>query len=138
MRYILISEEELNQIKDLYEGVLSHAAQGLFYREGILIGNSISRETGSGPDRLSAAMKEITRRRWATSMTLDSDAGKVTVNGSAEVCSCEEPTCHRMRGILSALFERQLCKKVLCREVECRSTGAKNCIFIISTNSSWI
>ncbi|MEM3341122.1 MAG: 4-vinyl reductase [Thermoplasmata archaeon] len=135
------------EIKDLYEGVLSHAAYGMFFREGKIIGFSLwstlfnddgRPDSEEVPDEEFVAKVSdiLVKRHIVKSISIDMRSMRIVVSGSVEVTNSKDPTCHRLRGILSALFEKKLNKKILCHEIECRSTGAKECVFVISNDVS--
>ena len=44
LRYVKINQDELHKIKDLYEGVMSHACHGLFFKEGSVIGADMAED----------------------------------------------------------------------------------------------
>ena len=44
MRYVKLNQSELHKIKELYEGVMSHACHGLFFKEGSVIGSDMAAE----------------------------------------------------------------------------------------------
>src|SRR5689334_16491157 len=44
MRYVKLNQTEIHRIKELYEGVMSHACHGLFFKEGSNIGIDMAEE----------------------------------------------------------------------------------------------
>jgi predicted hydrocarbon binding protein len=130
MRYVKIDQAELREIKELYEGVMSHACHGLFFKEGSVIGGDMAEEALTDRarffERAAAILKE---RGWVEEMTF-TDA-EVVVQGSIEVSPSDIPTCHRLRGILREFYERFKGGRVKCTEEQCASTGHSECKFRI-------
>ena len=135
-RHVMISQEELRDIRELYEGVMSHASHGLFFKEGCIIGIGIAsiamRDRASFFDTCGRLLRE---RSWVKEVSFGPDT--VTVRGSIEASKSDRPTCHRLRGILRKLFEVHEGRKVYCQEVECESTGKGACVFRIISESKW-
>ena len=128
MRFVKISQTELSSILRLYEGVMSYACHGLFYREGEALADQLA-ELCKGPDDLmDSARKILIARGWIEGMTIND--GEVRVRGSVEVSEgSESATCHRLRGILSRLITIKEDKDIRYAEVECQSTGNPECVF---------
>ncbi len=130
MRYVKLDQTELRQIKELYEGVMSHACHGLFFKEGSVIGTDMAedalKDRSKFFERATAILKE---RGWVEEMTF-SDT-EVVVKGSIEVAPSDIPTCHRLRGILREFYERFKGGRVKCTEEMCTSTGQPECRFRI-------
>jgi predicted hydrocarbon binding protein len=130
MRYVKIDQAELRQILELYEGVMSHACHGLFFKEGSVIGTDMAEEALKDRtqffERASALLKE---RGWVEEVKF-SDAEAI-VKGSIEVGPSDIPTCHRLRGILREFYERFKGGRVKCTEEMCASTGQPECRFRI-------
>lgn len=135
-RHVMISQEELRDIRELYEGVMSQASHGLFFKEGCIIGIGIaslaSRDRAVYFETCGKLLKE---RNWVREVEFGPDT--VTVRGSIEVSKSDRPTCHRLRGILRKLYEVHGGKNVYCQEVECESTGKEACVFKIISESKW-
>ena len=130
MRFVKISQSEVVDIRDLYEGVMSQACYGLFYREGKIIGREIvDIISNSGEDFFAVSKKLLKGRGWIDDISFGKD--KAVVKGSIEVSKSNNPTCHRLRGIISKIYEAHLERKVYCKEVECKSSGGKQCVFEI-------
>jgi hypothetical protein len=116
MRYVKLNQSELHRVKELYEGVMSHACHGLFFKEGSVLGADMADE----------ALKD---RGWLEEIHFKD--GEVTVKGSIEVSPSDIPTCHRLRGILREFYERFKGSRVKCTEEMCASTGSAECHFRI-------
>jgi predicted hydrocarbon binding protein len=130
MRYVKLNQSDLHRIQELYEGVMSHACHGLFFKEGSVIGSDMAQEALKDRphfyDRAGQALKE---RGWIEEVAF-SDT-EVIVKGSIEVSPSDIPTCHRLRGILREFYERFKGGRVKCTEEMCASTGNAECRFRI-------
>ena len=130
MRSVKIDQSELRQIKELYEGVMSHACHGLFFKEGSVIGSSMADEALKDRahyfERVAHQLKE---RGWVEEISF-SDR-EVVAKGSIEVSPSDIPTCHRLRGMLREFYERFKGGRVKCTEEMCTSTGSPDCRFRI-------
>jgi predicted hydrocarbon binding protein len=130
MKYVKISQRDLTNIRKLYENVMSYACHGLFYREGTLIGKEIIEESSVDRSNLFTVIPDILKDRgWVENITLD--AYKAVAEGSIEVNESKMKSCHRLRGILSYIYEYYHGTKIVCTEIECASITAKNCVFKI-------
>jgi len=130
MRYVKIDQAELRQIKELYEGVMSHACHGLFFKEGSVIGTDMAEEAlKDRPKFFERAATILKERGWVEEMTFTDS--EVVVRGSIEVAPGDIPTCHRLRGILREFYERFKGGRVKCTEEMCASTGHPECRFRI-------
>ena len=127
-RLVKISQAELDTIRRLYEGVMSYACHGLFFREGMGLADELLKSMSPGQDPLVAGKAMIMERGWAEDVMFTESGARV--RGSVEVSSGSEmETCHRLRGILSKLLETKTKQRVRLAEVECMSTGARECVF---------
>jgi predicted hydrocarbon binding protein len=128
MRQVKLDQEEIRQIKELYEGVMSHACHGLFFKEGSVLGAPMAEEALKDRahyfERAGAQLKE---RGWVEEVTFAER--EVVVKGSIEVAPGDIPTCHRLRGILREFYERFKGGRVKCTEEMCASTGSSECRF---------
>ena len=67
MRQVKLDQDELRQIKELYEGVMSHACHGLFFKEGSVLGAPMAE--AALKDRahyFERAGQELKERGWVT------------------------------------------------------------------------
>lgn len=130
MRYVKLTPDELHKIKELYEGVMSHACHGLFFKEGSVVGSDMAadalKDRPHFQERAAAILKE---RGWIEEITFKD--GEVLVKGSIEVSPSDIPTCHRLRGILREFYERFKGSRVKCTEEACASVGEPACRFRI-------
>ncbi|HKZ62814.1 MAG TPA: V4R domain-containing protein [Thermoplasmata archaeon] len=128
MRYVRISQDEFASVRKLYEGVMAYACHGLFFREGASIMDGIAKDLERKENFLEAARHAVVNRGWAEEMEFSPN--QVRVRGSIEVAlGSEAETCHRMRGILTRMFEMQTRGRVKMTEAECESTGSPRCVF---------
>jgi len=127
-RLVKISQQELDSVRKLYESVMSYACHGLFFREGMVLAEEITKSLSLGEDPLEVGKRTIIERGWAEDV-LFTEAG-ARVRGSIESATgAEMETCHRLRGILSKLLEAKTKHRVRLAEVECMSLGARECVF---------
>ena len=130
MRYVKLNQQELHKIKDLYEGVMSHACHGLFFKEGSVIGSGMAEEALKDRahyyDRLAHLLKE---RGWVEEVAFAEH--EVVAKGSIEVAPSDIPTCHRLRGMLREFYERFKGGRVKCTEEVCASQNQPECRFRI-------
>ena len=130
MRHVRISQTELRNLRKLYEGVMSHACHGLFFREGALIGAEIVDLAIKDREKFfEVAKKELVERGWLQDVTFGDN--KITVKGSIEVSENDVPTCHRLRGIMRHLYEAYQSQRIHCVEKKCESVGDEDCVFNI-------
>jgi predicted hydrocarbon binding protein len=129
MKFVRISQPELEKIRRLYESVMSKASHGLFYREGLDLGRIIVDMASEDSENfLGTASRLIKGRGWVEEITFQNE--KVIARGSIEaVGTASEPTCHRLRGIIHMVAEEAYDKKLICMEVLCKSTGDDLCEF---------
>lgn len=139
MRHVMISQDELKNIRELYEGVMSNASHGLFFKEGSIIGIGIAsvalQDRDSYFDTCTALLIE---KNWVKGIEFNEN--KVVVSGSIETTpegGHNQKTCHRLRGIIRKLYETYLNQKVYCKETECASTGNDKCVFDIGIMEMW-
>jgi predicted hydrocarbon binding protein len=130
MRQVKLDQEELRQIKELYEGVMSHACHGLFFKEGSVIGAPMAEEAlKDRPHYFERAGHQLKDHGWVEEVTFTER--EVVVKGSIEVSPSDIPTCHRLRGMLREFYERFKGGRVKCTEEMCASTGHPDCRFRI-------
>jgi len=127
-RFVKVSQQELDSIRKLYESVMSYACHGLFFREGMVLAEEVTKNLALGDDPLEFGRKVILERGWAEEVSF-TDSG-ARVRGSIEAMpGGDVETCHRLRGILSKLLEAKTKHRVRLAEVECVSTGGRECVF---------
>jgi predicted hydrocarbon binding protein len=128
MRFVKISQTEVSSILRLYEGVMSYACHGLFYREGEALGDQLAELCKGSNSILDGARKILIARGWVEDIVFDE--GEIRVKGSIEAYKENEAvSCHRLRGILSRLRSIRGDKNARLVEVECASSGSPECIF---------
>jgi predicted hydrocarbon binding protein len=133
MRFVKVSQNEIAKIRNLYEGVMSYASHGLFYREGLYLGEEMSKIAEKTPDEFIHVISNVlVGRGWVDSIVFEND--RIVVRGCIEVTEDDGTglqTCHRMRGILSKIIEIFMQQKVKIIETECESLGSESCVFKI-------
>jgi len=131
MRFVKLSQREYKQIRRLYESVMSQACHGLFYREGMILGDEMALiAQQESEEYFEVCAKLLKAKGWVEDVKFED--GLVTVTGSIE--SLEPDTvgkvsCHRMRGILKRIYEAHTHKQLHCEEIECVAKGDKQCVF---------
>ncbi len=128
MKFVKLSQAEYEEIRKLYEGVMSQACYGLFFREGMILGEEVSKIALQEPDKYFEICANLLRARgWVENIVFEEmDA---VAEGSIEACQSDVPTCHRLRGIVKRVYEVNGHKRLHCEEVECVSKGDKHCVF---------
>ncbi|HEV2165471.1 MAG TPA: V4R domain-containing protein [Thermoplasmata archaeon] len=130
MRYVKLNQEELHKMMELYEGVMSHACHGLFFKEGSVLGSDLAQEALKDRARyFERAAQLLKERGWIEGISFKD--GEAVVTGSIEVFPSDIPTCHRLRGILREFYERFKGSRVKCTEEACASLGQPDCRFRI-------
>ena len=128
MRFVRVSQDEFAAGRKLYEGVMSYACHGLFFREGESIADSVAKEIPPNEDLPTGARRVLIARGWVEDIQFGRNEARA--RGSIEVTpGSESETCHRLRGIVSRLNELQGKGKAKFSEVECESTGSLHCVF---------
>src|SRR2546427_715516 len=83
---------------------MSYACHGLFFREGMVLAEEVTKNLALGEDPLEFGKEVILERGWAEDVSF-TDSG-ARVRGSIEAMpGGDVETCHRLRGILSKLLE---------------------------------
>ncbi|MFH0815855.1 MAG: hypothetical protein V1934_03455 [Methanobacteriota archaeon] len=130
MRFVKISREELGRSAKLYEGVMAQACQGLYFREGQIIGDELAKLAArDGDDYFTVIGKLVVGRGWADEASFDQR--RATFKGSIEAIAGVADGCHKLRGIVKAIYEAKLNRALTIIEMECEGQGGKNCIFSI-------
>ncbi len=130
MRYVKLNHEDLRKVMELYEGVMSHACHGLFFKEGSVLGSDLAAEAlKDRPHYFERAGQILKDRGWVEGVSFKD--GEAVVTGSIEVVPSDIPTCHRLRGILREFYERFKGSRVKCTEESCASVGQSECRFRI-------
>lgn len=128
MRYVKLSQDEFAAVRKLYESVMAYACHGLFFREGQSLADGIVQEVGEGEDLFAGARSALLSRGWVRDIEFGGDA--VRIQGSIEVApGSESETCHRLRGVVTRLYELRAKGRVKVAEVECESVGNERCVF---------
>jgi predicted hydrocarbon binding protein len=133
MRFIKMSQKECMEIRKLYESVMSQACHGLFFREGMILGEEMSRIAQQEQGKyFEACSKLLKAKGWVEDVKFEDSVCYITASiESLEVEGAEKPTCHRLRGIVKKIYEGYDHKRKICVEVECAGKGDKQCVFKI-------
>ncbi len=128
MRFVKLSQSEIESILKLYEGIMSYACHGILFREGEVVGDGLAELCHDKGDLLEHAKKLLIARGWAEDIIFSET--EIRVKGSIEVMNgSESSTCHRLRGILSRLYSLYNKKNIRFVEDKCCSTGSSECTF---------
>ncbi|MFO7792013.1 MAG: V4R domain-containing protein [Candidatus Saliniplasma sp.] len=131
MKFVKLSQEELQKIATFYKEVMSTAYEGLFFREGKVIGEGIMQVVQPEDDFKVKAAKLIKARGWVEEIELGQSEAKA--KGCIEVKeNSNSQTCHRLRGMLAIIYEEGTGNIVEVKEKKCESIGDEECVFEIS------
>ncbi len=130
MRFVKISQPEIEAVRKLYEGVMSYACHGLFFHEGLSLGADIAEMASQAEDYFDSCRRILIGRGWVEDVSFGSEEVKVT--GSIETAEgVGAETCHRLKGILSKIYEVEKERRLKFEEAKCVSKGASECVFKI-------
>jgi predicted hydrocarbon binding protein len=112
----------------LYEGVMAQACQGLHFREGQIIGEELAKLAERDEDDFfQTAGKLLVGRGWVEEARLEQR--QAIFKGSIEAAVKVTDGCHRLRGIVKALYDARSGRRLTIVEVECEGQGASHCTF---------
>jgi len=63
MKFVKLSQAEFDEIRKLYEGVMAQACYGLFFREGMILGDEISKIALQEPEKYFETCANLLRAR---------------------------------------------------------------------------
>ena len=132
MRFIKVSQKENKDIQALYESVMSAACYGLFYREGLIIGEEIARIAAqeSEEDYFESCAKLLKAKGWVEEVKFEDTVAYVTASfESLDTKDSDKSTCHMLRGIMNKVYEGYSHKRMHTEEVECTSRSNDQCVF---------
>ena len=129
MKFVKFSQSEFEEIRRLYEGVMAQACHGLFFREGMILGEEISKIAMQESEKYFEICANLLRARgWVDNIVFQETSA--VVDGSFKSsASSDVPGCHRLRGIIRMTYEGKLHKKMHCEEIECVGKGDEHCVF---------
>jgi len=128
MKFVKLSQSEYDEIRKLYEGVMSQACYGLFFREGMILGDEISKIALQEPEKYFEICGNLLRARgWVDNIVFQESTA--VAEGSIEVAQTGNPSCHRLRGIVRKVYEARTHRRLHCEEIECVSKGDRHCVF---------
>ncbi len=134
MKFVKLSQFEFEEIRKLYEGVMSQACYGLFFREGMILGEEMSKIAMQEPEKYFEICANLLRARgWVDNIVFEESTA--VAEGSIEASSQTDgsATCHRLRGIVRKVYEAQMHRRLHCEEIECISRGDKRCVFKVES-----
>jgi len=134
MKFVKLSQSEFEEIRKLYEGVMSQACYGLFFREGMILGEEMSKIAMQEPEKYFEICANLLRARgWVDNIVFEESTA--VAEGSIEASSETNgvATCHRLRGIVRKVYETQMHRRLHCEEIECISRGDKRCVFKVES-----
>jgi len=134
MRFIKLSQKESKDIQALYESVMSSACYGLFFREGMIIGDEIARIASQEAEEgyFESCSKLLKAKGWVEEVKFEDNVAYITSSfESLESKDSDKPTCHMLRGIINKIYEGHSHKRMNCEEVQCVSKGDEQCVFRI-------
>jgi predicted hydrocarbon binding protein len=124
---LLLTQDDLLEVKSFYERIMAMAAVGLFYRTGRLIGARMW--TRAKGDDMENVFRHLKRDGWLEALQVEGD--HIDVAGSIEAGVGRGPCCHILRGILTEILEQARGSKVYCQETACAASGAEHCRFSV-------
>ena len=128
MKFVKLSQSEFEEIRKLYEGVMSQACYGLFFREGMILGEGMAKIAMQEQEKYFEICANLLRARgWVDNIIFQESTA--VAEGSIEASQADVPTCHRLRGIVRKVYEANTHRKLHCEEIECVSKGDKHCVF---------
>ena len=132
MKFVKLSQTEYEEIRKLDEGVMSQACYGLFFREGMILGEDIAKIAMQEPDKYFEICANLLRARgWVDNIVFQESTA--VAEGSIEASQSDIPTCHRLRGIVRKVYETRGHRRLHCEEIECMGRGDKHCVFKIES-----
>lgn len=111
MGYVKISEEEMRKARKIYDEVLSGTAPTLLFSVGHVIGKEIVKEIKGEKDFFKKASEILKERGWVKDIVFEKK--KVSIVKPAEGNKCD-----RLRGIITAVYERHYNQKVYCTKIK--------------------
>ena len=72
MKFVKLSQSEYESIRKLYEGVMSQACYGLFFREGMILGEEIAKIAQQEPEKYFEICGNLLRARgWVDNIVFE-------------------------------------------------------------------
>lgn len=129
---VCLTKTDIMELKKVVDSVVTVAAHGIFYRTGIAIGQRIS-TSSRGSDYFHDVAEILKKEGWIKEIKFSED-GTVIAKGSIEIEPSNIESCHILRGIISAIYQKHLnTKNVFCTEYKCESLGNPHCEFKIES-----
>src|SRR5256712_4660903 len=98
-RFVKVSQQELDSVRKLYESVMSYACHGLFFREGMVLAEEVTKSLALGEDPLDVGKKVILERGWAEEVSFTASGARQRGAIAAMPGGYVEPW-HRVRAIV--------------------------------------
>lgn len=130
MRFSKLSEKEIKGIADTYQGLIAEAWELLFYLWGKEVGKEIWGDISDDEEPLKNAADIIEERGWVEEILLEKELA-IARNVIEINESYDAPSCHILRGMISAIYEGWSSKLVEVEEVKCESVEDEHCEFEI-------
>ncbi|MEM3396527.1 MAG: hypothetical protein QW620_01845 [Thermoplasmata archaeon] len=125
-----LTKGDIVELKKVVDSVVTVASHGVFYRTGLGIGQRIATSL-DGKNYFQEVSDILRREGWIKEIKFMED-GAVVVKGSIESVPSHMETCHILRGIIAAIYQKHLnSRNVYCAEYKCESLGNPNCEFKI-------
>src|SRR5205809_7760198 len=103
---------------------MSYACHGLFFREGMVLAEDVTRNLPLGEDPLEAGKQVIVERGWAEDVLFTETGARV--RGSIEAMQgSDREACKRRRGVLSELIEEKTKNEGRVAEVKEEDSGRR-------------
>lgn len=130
MRFVKLSEDDIKGMATSYQNLIAEAWELLFFLWGKEIGKEIWGHISEKEEPLKRAADLIEGRGWAEKILLEEEM--VIAKDCIETHkSYDSPSCHILRGIISAIHEKSTRKLIEVEEVKCESLGDEHCEFKI-------
>ncbi|MGB9636727.1 MAG: V4R domain-containing protein [Thermoplasmata archaeon] len=132
MPVVLLTKADISELKRVIDSVMTVASHGIFYRAGLGIGNRIA-GLSYKTNYFQEVGERLRKEGWLKEIKFGED-GTVIVKGSIEVEPSNVESCHILRGIIAAIYQKHLNSgSIYCTEYKCESMGSPNCEFRIET-----
>src|SRR2546422_7412755 len=107
---------------------MSYACHGLFFREGMVLAEEVTKNLALGDDPLEFGRKVILERGWAEEVSFTDSGARGRGSIEAMPGGAVEPG-HRLRGLLPKLLESKTNHRVRLAQVQRVSTDGRECAF---------
>ncbi len=130
MRFVKLTEEDIERIANSYQDLIADAWEFLFYLWGKEMGKEIWEHISGNDEPIKKAADLIEGRGWVEEIFLEKEMA--IAKGCIETNkSYDSPSCHILRGIISAIHEESTRRLIDVEEVKCESLEDEHCEFKI-------